>query len=164
MNEDEIEAIVTDFLRSRLTRREFSELTEKATQYGGILDLMLYSMRRVVDPDLLSVIELETCVKKATEIADRVAPVRVGDDSPAAISRKVATELEKEFSNQQQSPMMAPLQQMFQQIMQQVVAEAMKKITPVQNTQAKPVPSDGNNTQSTDLFMGDDENDNTSTK
>lgn len=169
-----------DELRKKLTKKEVDTLQSLIDEKGSLEDVIVDMLRKALNPDLLSVNDIELCMQKAMKIGAYVTAVGGSGGggsgrSPEQIAREV---VEEAYSSSPQQESTNPLQNMLKQMADAISTAVMSEVTnKIQNimpvkppTQQQPQPQPTDNGVSThttntdknkkggnsDVFTGDE--------
>jgi len=118
-------------LKKKLTRTEFKTLEEVIREYGSLEDLVIALIRKEVNPDLVSMSEIELCMQKALKIGAYVTAVNTNENGnnnnlPYQIARDVA--LQAEGGSPQDGNAKNPFQGMMKQMSDAISNAIMSEI------------------------------------
>ncbi|CAH69417.1 hypothetical protein [Deltalipothrixvirus pozzuoliense] len=125
-------------LRKKLTKKEMATLQEIIDENGSIEDVIVTLVRKAVNPDLLSISDIELCMQKAIKIGAYVTATgggspRSNDNMPSQIAREVVEEAYggSPEQQQQQNPLQNMMKQMADAISTAIMSEVSSKLKSV---------------------------------
>ncbi|AZI75859.1 hypothetical protein SBFV3_gp24 [Sulfolobales Beppu filamentous virus 3] len=156
---------VVDAIKEKLTKKQKELLRKAIDDYGDPEDFIIDVVRKAIDPDLLTVSDIEMCITKAMKVGAYVNAMGGGNGNNVnSIVSEVVNEAYASDNQQQgNNPFVEPLKEIANAIRQQISYEVMNKIQqalgnmPGSNTATVK----GNNTVSTTpvndkVFTGDE--------
>jgi len=163
------DSILLRMIRPKLTEHELSEVLELAKEHGSLVDLVVLALKKMVNPELLTMSDLKMCLDRASQINMYFQSVATQGTTPYAqidkIVNDVANQVESQGAGNPNNPltaMMKPLLEELQKQMALSIQEGLK--SQVKNmipgllpgnkpNEAKP-PTNNNNNNDED-FVGD---------
>ena len=143
-----------------LTKKERETLQDLIDQYGSIEEVVITAIRKMVNPDYLSVSDVELCMQKAMKISAYVNAVG-GATSPASqpelIAREVAEQAMKEDTQQPSNPLAETFKNLANAISSAITAEVNAKISSLIPNMVKTQTGNDkkDNATNTNVFTGD---------
>jgi len=126
---------VQNELKKKLTKAEYRELEVMIKEYGSLEDVIIGLIRKEVNPDLVSMSEIELCMQKALKIGAYVTAINTGGNGynsslPYQIARDVALQAEGGSSQDENSrnPFQALMKQMSDAISNAIMTEITNKL------------------------------------
>jgi len=163
------DSILLRMIRPKLTEHELSEILELAKEHGSLVDLVALALKKMVNPELLTMSDLKMCLDRASQINMYFQSVATQGTTPYAqidkIVNDVANQVESQGAGNPNNPltaMMKPLLEELQKQMALSIQEGLKSqvknmipgLLPANKpNEAKP-PVNNNNNNDED-FVGD---------
>ena len=123
-------------LRKKLTKKEMSVLQEMIDENGSFEDVIVTMIRKAVNPDMLSVNDIELCMQRAMKIGAYVTAVggsKSNDNMPSQIAREVVDEAYGSSPQAQENanPLQGMMKQMAEAISTAIMSEVSNKLKSV---------------------------------
>ena len=167
MSED-VNTTLYKILTRYLTKKEVEKLESLVSGHGSLLDVILNSVRRIIDPNYMTYDEIEACLQKAIKINAYVSALNAGNPyssdmpSPSQVVREVVQNVESMNNQMTNNPFAEMFNALRQQLMNQILEEMRSRLnipisaTPKYNASGDGnVQTKGNVVKKDDIFMGD---------
>ena len=156
-------------IRPKLTEHELSEILELAKEHGSLVDLVALALKKMVNPELITMSDLKMCLDRASQINMYFQSVATSGTTPYAqidkIVNDVANQVESQGAGNPNNPLTAMMKPLLEEIQKQMalsIQEGLKSqvknmipgLLPANKpNEAKP-PMNNNNNDDED-FVGD---------
>ncbi len=103
------DSILLRMIRPKLTEHELSEILELAKEHGSLVDLVALALKKMVNPELLTMSDLKMCLDRASQINMYFQSVATQGATPYAqidkIVNDVANQVESQGSGNPNNPL-----------------------------------------------------------
>jgi hypothetical protein len=167
MTED-VNATLYKILSKYLTKKEVEKLESLTSEHGSILDVILVAVRKMINPNLITYDEIESCLQKAIKINAYVSAINASNSyqsdvlSPSQIAREVAQSVDAMNNQMANNPFADMFNAFRQQLMNQIMEEMKSRLNIPISVTPKPNANGNGNAQAKgkavrndDIFMGD---------
>jgi len=161
--------IMLRMIRPKLTEHELAEILELAKEHGSLVDLVVLALKKMVNPELLTMSDLKMCLDRASQINMYFQSVANTGTTPYPQIDKIVDDVTKQAEtagvanqNNPLTAMMKPLLEELQKQMALSIQEGLK--SQVKNMlpgmlpktgEVKPPTQDNNNNVNDEDFVGD---------
>ena len=156
---------VIEEIKEKLTKKQKELLRKAIDDYGDPEDFIVDVVRKAIDPDLLTVSDIEMCITKAMKVGAYVNAMGGGNNGGVSsiVSEVVNEAYASDNQQQNNNPFVEPLKEIANAIRQQISYEVMSKIQqalgnmPGGNTAVGSTPTRTSTTNNTsNVFTGDE--------
>ena len=138
---------VINSIKGKLTKKQRELLRKAIDDYGDPEDFIVDVVRKAIDPDLLSVSDIEICITKAMKVGAYVGAM--GNNNNNNINSIVNDVVNEAYSSDTQqsnsNPLAEPLKQIGEMIKQQITAEVTAKFQQMLGNITPTATQSGNN-------------------
>ena len=119
---------VMDKIKEKMTKKQRDLLMKALKDYGDPEDFIVDVVRKSVDPDLLTVSDIEMCMSKAMKVSAYVNAVSPQNNISSIVQDVVNEAYASDNANTNSNPMVQAFREMADAIRQQIQAEVMAKL------------------------------------
>jgi len=118
------DSILLRMIRPKLTEHELSEVLELAKEHGSLVDLVALALKKMVNPELLTMSDLKMCLDRASQINMYFQSVATQGTTPYAqidkIVNDVANQVESQGAGNPNNPLTAMMKPLLEEIQKQM--------------------------------------------